>query len=262
MLTVKNIMKSYARPGPLWGRDRQTILRGVSFGVRQGECVGLIGESGSGKSTLSRLILGLEQPDSGEISIENQSVRSWRKKHPGQMSVVFQDYTTSANPRLTVGEIIAEPLVVLQQSAGAAVAALLDKVGLSSALLGRYPHELSGGQLQRVCLARAIATRPRFMVLDEALSSLDVSVQAQILELLKALKSELNLTYLFIAHDLQTITNLCDYVLFLYQGQIVEQLPSSRLFEAKNDYARQLLASVIPFGGCRDSRGSHSGENT
>lgn len=260
MLTVKNIVKSYARPGIGWGRKRQTILQGISFTIRPGECVGLIGESGSGKSTLSRLVLGLEQPDSGEITIENQSVRSWRSSHPGQMSVVFQDYTTSANPRFTVEEIIAEPLVMLNKPARAVVTALLDKVGLPAALLGRYPHELSGGQLQRVCLARAVSTRPRFLVLDEALSSLDVSVQAQILELLKGLKAELNLTYLFIAHDLQTITNLCNRVLFLYQGKIVEELASSRLFEAKNDYARQLLASVIPFGGCPAGRGSHSGE--
>ncbi|MBP2659737.1 MAG: peptide transporter ATP-binding protein, partial [Firmicutes bacterium] len=126
---------------------------------------------------------------------------------------------------------------------------LMDKVGLSAKLLTRYPHELSGGQLQRVCLARAISTRPRLMVLDEALSSLDVSIQVQILELLCDLKRDLHLTYLFIAHDLQTITYLCDQVLFLYQGKLVEQLPKGELSNAKNEYAKRLLASVITFGG-------------
>jgi nickel transport system ATP-binding protein len=260
MLTVNNVVKSYLKPGSLVARERQLILQGISFAVGPGECVGLIGESGSGKSSLSRLVLGLEKPDSGEILFEGQNIREWRKRCPGQMSVVFQDYTTSANPRFTAAEIIAEPLFALNKAAvSGEILALFDKVGLSATLLDRYPHELSGGQLQRVCLARAISTRPRFMVLDEALSSLDVSVQAQILDLLRDLKAELNLTYLFIAHDLQTITNLCDYVLFLYQGKIVEQLPSSRLFEAKNDYARRLLASVIPFGGCPVCSADHAG---
>lgn len=251
MLTVNHIFKSYLKSGGLFARERQMILQGISFSVRQGDCVGLIGESGSGKSTLARLLLGIEKPDSGEILMEGRRLRDWCQNWPGQMSVVFQDYTTSANPRFTVAEVIAEPLFRLDKTAaGARVADLLDRVGLPAGLAGRYPHELSGGQLQRVCLARAISTQPRFIVLDEALSSLDVSVQAQVVELLRQLKTELNLTYLFIAHDLQTVANLCDQVLFLYQGKIVEQLPIARLFEAENDYAKRLLASVIPFGGC------------
>jgi len=250
MLEVKDVYKSYIKQGSLFFKRRQDVLKGVSFVVKKGECVGLVGESGSGKSTLSRLILGLEQPSGGEIIMEGESITVWNKSHRGEMSVVFQDYTTSANPRFTVQEIIAEPLVALQKTdkLNTIVTELLDKVELPTILLGRYPHELSGGQLQRVCLARAISTRPRFMVLDEALSSLDISVQAQILELLRTLKNDLNMTYLFIAHDLQTITNLCDRVLVLYQGKLVEQLLSSQLSYAQNDYARRLLASVITFG--------------
>ncbi|MBP2664309.1 MAG: peptide transporter ATP-binding protein [Firmicutes bacterium] len=251
MLEVKDAYKSYFTYGSLFSRKSQDILRGVTFSVGQGECVGLIGESGSGKSTLSRLILGLEQPSSGEIFMEGESIIAWSKSHRGQMSVVFQDYTTSINSRFTVQEIIAEPLSALKKSdkLTTLILELLDKVELPTTLLKRYPHELSGGQLQRVCLARSISTQPRFIVFDEALSSLDVSVQSQILKLLRNLKNDLNMTYLFIAHDLQTITNLCDKVLFLYQGRIVEQLRTSELFKAKSEYAKNLLASVIPFGG-------------
>lgn len=250
MLEVKNIYKSYPKAGSFFSKEQDDILKNISFRIAAGECVGLIGESGSGKSTLSRLILGLEYPGSGQITMDGERITDWRKTHPGEMSVVFQDYNTSANPRFTVEEIIAEPLVALQKSSKvqAEVLALLGKVGLPAGLLNRYPHELSGGQLQRVCLARAISTHPRFMVLDEALSSLDVSVQAQILELLRNLKEELTMTYFFIAHDLQTITNLCGRVLFLYRGEIVEELASSELYNAQNEYAKRLLASVIAFG--------------
>jgi len=249
VLEVMDIYKSYHKGGLFFLKDRQKVLQGISFSVKQGECVGLIGESGSGKSTLSRLVLGLEKPDKGEVKVEGDNILTWRKKNLGQMSVVFQDYNTATNPRFTIQEIIAEPLFTLPQKKGITtlVLELLDKVGLSAKLLARYPHELSGGQLQRVCLARAISTQPRLMVLDEALSSLDVSIQVQILELLRNLKKDLNLTYLFIAHDIQTITYLCDQVLFLYQGKILEQLPSCELSTAKNDYAKRLLASVITF---------------
>ncbi len=165
------------------------------------------------------------------------------------MSVVFQDYTSSANPNFTVKEIILEPLKVLgkKENLDKITEDLLDKVGLTIDLLDRYPHELSGGQLQRVCIARSISTKPKFIVLDEAISSLDVSIQAQILELLKDLKDELNITYLFIAHDLQVVTYLCDRIIFLYRGEVVENIHSLNLAYVKNSYAKRLLNSVIPF---------------
>ena len=216
-LQVKDINKSYRKYGKI---EKQQVLKDVNFTIKEGECVGLVGESGSGKSTLSRLILGLEKPDSGRILIEDLNVKKWIKENQGKMSVVFQDYTSSANPNFTVKEIILEPLKVLgkKENLDKITEDLLDKVGLTIDLLDRYPHELSGGQLQRVCIARSISTKPKFIVLDEAISSLDVSIQAQILELLKDLKDELNITYLFIAHDLQVVTYLCDRIIFLYRG--------------------------------------------
>ena len=223
-LQVKDINKSYRKYGKI---EKQQVLKDVNFIIKEGECVGLLGESGSRKSTLSRLILGLEKPDSGSILIEDLNVKKWIKENQGKMSVVFQDYTSSSNPNFTVKEIILEPL--------------------TEDLLDRYLHELSGGQLQRVCIARSISTKPKFIVLDEAISSLDVSIQAQILELLKDLKDELNITYLFIAHDLQVVTYLCDRIIFLYRGEVVENIHSLNLAYVKNSYAKKLLNSVIPF---------------
>ncbi|WP_304969591.1 ABC transporter ATP-binding protein [Romboutsia ilealis] len=176
-LQVKDINKSYRKYGKI---EKQQVLKDVNFIIKEGECVGLLGESGSRKSTLSRLILGLEKPDSGSILIEDLNVKKWIKENQGKMSVVFQDYTSSSNPNFTVKEIILEPLKVLGKKEN------LDKI--TEDLLDRYLHELSGGQLQRVCIARSISTKPKFIVLDEAISSLDVSIQAQILELLKDLK--------------------------------------------------------------------------
>lgn len=246
LLEAKDIHKSYSKIGK---RNKQHVLKGISFSIENGDCIGLIGESGSGKSTLSRLVLGLEKPDSGSITIEGKTVNKWIKENQGKMSVVFQDYTSSANPNFTVQEVISEPLRALgkKDNLDKVVEELLKKVGLPVNLINRYPHELSGGQLQRVCIARAISTKPKFMVLDEAISSLDVSIQAQILDLLRDLKDELNMTYLFIAHDLQAVTHLCDNVMFLYRGEIVENIHSKNLCDAKNKYARRLLDSVIPF---------------
>jgi nickel transport system ATP-binding protein len=251
MLAVRKIHKHYARTGAWLGKKDQAVLRGVSFAVEKGACVGLVGQSGSGKSTLSRLILGLEKPCRGEIRMEDQPIGVWRRRYPGRLSVVFQDYTSSINPRFTVAQAIAEPLAVLGRShtAKTLVPTLLDRVELSRRLMDRRPHELSGGQLQRVCIARAVATHPKFIVFDEALSSLDVSVQSQVLDLLTQLKQGLNLTYLFIAHDLMVVTAICDVVLFLHRGRIVEQLDSTELFTARNGYARALLDSARLFGG-------------
>lgn len=249
LLEIKDLEKSYLKVGVNFGGSRLKILNGVNLTIEAGSCVGLIGESGSGKSTLTRLIMGLEKPNKGSILFEGLPASQWIKNNKGKMSVVFQDYTASVNPRYTVAEAIAEPLY----ASGAVkdldrhIERLLVKVGLEQAIKNRYPHELSGGQLQRVCIARAIATNPRFIVLDEAISSLDVSVQSQILKLLHQLRVEMNITYLFVAHDLQAVSHLCNKILFLYQGKIVEELQSGELAMAKNQYARDLLASVIPF---------------
>ena len=161
---------------------------------------------------------------------------------------MFQDYTSSANPNFTIKEVISEPLIALNQKKNIdeVVENLLQKVGLSTELKDRYPHELSGGQMQRVCIARAISTNPKFIVLDEAISALDVSIQSQVLNLLKDLKKDLDMTYLFISHDLQAVANLCDQVLFIYKGSLVENIHSSQLAYVKSEYAKRLLDSVIP----------------
>ncbi len=242
MLELRNIIKSYPRSKGLFGRERLSVLKGVSLQVHEGECLGLIGESGSGKSTLGKLVLGLEKPDSGEILFNGEPNR---QKFQTDMSVVFQDYSTSVNPRFKVQTIIAEPLrrenlspKVLKER----IAQLLTQVGLNETFIDRLPHELSGGQLQRVCIARAISTNPRFLVLDEAVSSLDASVQMQILELLKELKEQRNLSYLFITHDLLTITYICDRILFFKEGCILEEVKDMMgLRQVKDPYSRKLL---------------------
>lgn len=249
MLEVKGVYKGYTKAGSGFRKKRVNVLNGVSFSIRAGECVGLVGESGSGKSTLSRLVTGLEKADQGSVRIEGLSVPDWIKGNKGKMSVVFQDYTSSANPHYKARDIVGELLKAFGQNEGIQnkVEQLLEKVGLPLSVANRYPHELSGGQLQRVCIARSISTNPKLLVLDEAISSLDVSVQAQILELLYKLKEEMNMAFMFIAHDLQAVAHLCDKVMFLDKGQIVEQIATSDLANVQNEYARRLLHSVIPF---------------
>ncbi|CQR74464.1 Nickel import ATP-binding protein NikE [Sporomusa ovata DSM 2662] len=249
LVEINNVEKSYVKAGGNFSSSRVKVLKGVTFAIEEGLCVGLIGESGSGKSTLSRLILGLEKPDKGAVLIEGQPVPEWIKANQGKMSVVFQDYTSSVNPKYTIKETIAEPIRAMNYAGNLEdrIDALLAKVSLSPDLKDRYPHELSGGQVQRVCIARAISTNPRFIVLDEAISSLDVSVQTQVMNLLHQLRLEMKMTYLFVAHDLQAVAHLCNKIVFLYRGEVVEQLMSADLVNAQNEYAKSLLASVIPF---------------
>ena len=231
-------------------------VNGVSYRVEAGKTLGIVGESGSGKSTLGRVICGLLKPDTGEVKIQDVSVyasRNGRKNLQKRLSVVFQDYTTSANPRFRVKEIIAEGLAARERNQKIRlnrleeINRLLELVGLNSSYANRYPHELSGGQLQRVCIARAVACQPEIILFDEAISSLDAHTQIQIMDLLHDLKEKLGLTYIFITHDLTSVTYLCDDVLFLYHGRITEHIPVSRIAETKDDYARKLLASIIEF---------------
>ncbi len=246
MIEVTNVCKSYGKDG-FWRTEKQQVLHGINISVPAGASVGLVGESGSGKSTLGRLMLGLEQTDSGRILMQGQPVKQWRKKHAGGMSVVFQDYTTSVNPAYTIADIIREPLIACGRSkeADVTVAKLMDRVSLSPKLAKHLPHEVSGGQLQRACIARAIATSPAFVLFDEAISSLDVSVQARILKLLQELKGDM--TYFFIAHDLQAVTYLCDNIYFLHKGRIVEQSAISDLAQVSSEYAKRLIGSAILF---------------
>lgn len=258
MLEVNNVCVSFRseRQEKIFGTARNQVLFDVSLKVSQGTCLGILGESGSGKSTLGRVICGLLKPDTGEVKIQDVSVyasRNGRKNLQKRLSVVFQDYTTSANPRFRVKEIIAEGLAARERNQKIRlnrleeINRLLELVGLNSSYANRYPHKLSGGQLQRVCIARAVACQPEIILFDEAISSLDAHTQIQIMDLLHDLKEKLGLTYIFITHDLTSVTYLCDDVLFLYHGRITEHIPVSRIAETKDDYARKLLASIIEF---------------
>ena len=246
MLQVSHVNKSY-RSGGVLSHKKKQILFDVSFETLDGECMGIIGESGTGKSTLGRLILGLEKPDSGKILYDGGNVRR-RSVRRGVMSAVFQDYTSSMNPYYTVEKTLAEPLSLAGESASIMrdrSVALLEQVGLDSSYLKKFPHEMSGGEAQRVCIARAISTNPRFILLDEAISSLDASVAYQILVLLKQLKSELSASFLFITHDIHAVRFLCDRTAFFNGGRLLELVDVKDIDSVKDPYSQRLMASVF-----------------
>ena len=258
MLKLEKVCVSFKseRQDKIFGHTKQQILFDVSLDVKKGTCLGVLGESGSGKSTMGRVLCGLLKPDSGEVLIDGVSVytsRKGKKTLQNKLSIVFQDYTTSANPRFRVCDIINEGLMVHQRrdkvklDRKQEIISLLELVGLSADFYERFPHELSGGQLQRVCIARAVACKPEVILFDEAISSLDAHTQVQIMDLLIDLKNKLNLTYIFITHDLTSITYLCDDVLFLYQGRVTEYLPVENIGQTKDEYARKLLESIVVF---------------
>ncbi|OAS82204.1 MULTISPECIES: ABC transporter ATP-binding protein [Metabacillus] len=248
MLKVDRVEKSYKKGG-LFSTERQNVLKNVSFECKDGECLGIIGESGSGKSTLGRLIVGIEKPDRGTVLFEGKSVED-RRVRLGNISAVFQDYKSSINPFFTVEEAIMEPLNIQnneKKEHQSKIDLLLNQVGLSSSYKEKYPHELSGGEVQRVCIARAISTEPKCVLLDEAISSLDVSVQTQVLELLIELKKIYNMSYIFITHDIQAAAYICDRVLIFRDGQIEEMIKIEQLKDVQSEYARKLLQALITF---------------
>lgn len=247
LLHVENICKTYTQ-SKSWRRQKHTVLNNVSFALEKGESLGLVGESGSGKSTLARIISGIERPDSGTVLLNGKSLYHRQHRHQ-QLSIVFQDYATSVNPTMTVFSMISEPLSqqnylppLLRREQ---VAGLLQKVGLSPDLMRRYPHELSGGQAQRVCIARALATHPALIILDEAVSSLDIPAQVQILDLLENLKQEFELSYFFITHNIQTLCYFCQRVLFFNECSIVAESTIEDLRNIEHPYAKRLLNSVV-----------------
>ncbi|MFJ7366511.1 ABC transporter ATP-binding protein [Peribacillus frigoritolerans] len=248
MLKVDSVEKSY-KSGGLFSNKRQKILNNISFECGSGECLGIIGESGSGKSTLGRLLIGIEKPDRGTVLFQGENVVD-RKVRSGNISAVFQDYKSSINPFFTVEEAIMEPLKnksKVKKEIQNRIDNLLNQVGLNPSYRKRYPHELSGGEVQRVCIARAISTEPKCILLDEAISSLDVSVQIQVLELLKELKNLYNMSYVFITHDIQAAAYICDRVIIFRNGQIEEVIKIEHLKNVQSDYARKLLDKLITF---------------
>lgn len=226
---------------------------GVSFGIRTGRALGLVGESGCGKTTLARSIVRLVPATQGRVVFDRTDVlsadRNRLRRLRSQISLVFQDPFGSLNPRMTVGNIIAEPLKVQRKAAGSKlterVAELLSKVGLSADYINRYPHEFSGGQRQRIGIARALASEPKLLICDEPVSALDVSIQSQILNLLKDLQDEFGLTFLFIAHNLAVVEFFCDVVAVMYAGRIAEQAPAEQLYRNPlHPYTRALISAI------------------
>ncbi|MED1944006.1 MULTISPECIES: ABC transporter ATP-binding protein [Brevibacillus] len=246
MLSVECVEKSYRRGG-LFSREREHVLKNISFECKSGECLGIIGESGSGKSTLGRLLLGIEKPDRGAILFEGKKVED-RKGRTGNISAVFQDYTSSINPLYTVEDAIREPLQMKRkgrEDVRSEIDHLLSQVGLDSSYRKKYPHELSGGEAQRVCIARAISTEPRFILFDEAISSLDGSVQMQVLELLKDLRKRYKIGYIFITHDIQAAAYICDRVMIIRNGEIEEIVKVEQLKDVQSAYTKKLLQMII-----------------
>ncbi len=256
LLRVENLTKHFPITAGFFVKrevGRVRAVDDVSFHIAQGETLGLVGESGCGKSTTGRLVLRLIEPTSGKVEIEGRDILSstpaeMRELRKG-MQIVFQDPYSSLNPRMTVEEIILEPLYVQGARPGPEMTRrarkLLETVGLSPNHVVRYPHEFSGGQRQRIGIARALAPQPRFVVCDEAVSALDVSVQAQIVNLLQDLQEEFKLSYLFIAHDLAVVKHISDRVAVMYLGKIVEQADKASLYATpRHPYTQALLSSI------------------
>ncbi|MEO1536735.1 MAG: ABC transporter ATP-binding protein [Pseudomonadota bacterium] len=258
LLEVKGVSKIYpgARPGLFKPRKEIHAVRGISFRLHKGETLGVIGESGSGKTTLSRCILNLVRPTTGEIRfqgkvISEQSEAAWRTLRE-KVQIVFQDPYSSLNPRLSIGRALAEPLKVHKglayNQALPTVKALLAEVGLPEEAVDRYPHEFSGGQRQRIVIARSLVLEPDLIIADEAVSALDVTIQAQILKLLKEIQARRGLSFIFVTHDMAVLRDFCDRAIVMYQGQVVEEGDVEEMFQApKAEYTRKLRdAAPIP----------------
>ena len=255
LLEVRDLAKSYlSAPGPLGGKRRVLkAVDGISFTLRRGETLGLVGESGCGKSTAGKTLLRLLEPDSGEILFRGENIlqRSARAMRPlrREMQMIFQDPYASLNPRQRIGDIVGEPLRIHRLAKGRAlrqeVRRLLQTVGLHEEHIDRYPHEFSGGQRQRIGIARALAVRPSLIVADEPVSALDLSIQAQVVNLLQDVQEQFELTYLFIAHDLSVVEHISDRVAVMYLGRIVELAKAADIYRApRHPYSEALLNAV------------------
>jgi ABC-type glutathione transport system ATPase component len=255
LLQVQDLTRHYLLPRDKLFAPHPVVaaLNGVSFAIEAGRSLGVVGESGSGKSTLARLVMALDRPTAGSVRLLGRDLHRLPREELRQarrdIQMVFQDPYGSLDPRQTIERIVTEPLAAQESVTRAErhrhAAEVLESVGLRPNDLGKYPHEFSGGQRQRIAIARALITRPRLIVADEPVSALDVSVQAQVLNLLQDLQAQFGVTYMLISHDLAVVQHLCDDVAVLWQGRIVEQGPPERLFHAaQHPYTRALLEAI------------------
>jgi len=263
LLELRGVSKHFHGGGIFKQGRRVQAINEVSLSLRAGECLGIVGESGSGKSTLGRIILGIEKPEHGQVFFQGINLygqdRAAIRHVRRHLQAVFQDCFSSVNPRLTAGQSIAEPLRNFTRldyrDEQRTVGELLELVGLEAEDAAKYPHQFSGGQLQRVCIARAISLRPKLIVLDEAVSSLDVLVQAQILDLLSDLRQELDMSYIFISHDLAAVAYLADRLAVMCSGEIVERLDCiDNIGCLTHPVSAALLAAVLPLEPRLDDR--------
>ena len=258
LLRVENLSKHFpVTRGILFSRTLGHVkaVDDVSFTIAAGETLGLVGESGCGKTTTSRLILNLEEPTSGRVLLDGEPIHGLRgealARYRATVQAVFQDPWSSLNPRMTVARIIAESLIVTGWGDPARITArvheLLTHVGLRPEQASQYPHEFSGGQRQRIALAAALASRPKLIVLDEPISALDVSIRAQMMNLLKDIQAEDNVAYLLVAHDLATVRHMADQTVVMYLGKVVEHAPTASLFsDVRHPYTKALFGAVLP----------------
>lgn len=255
LLEIKDLKKYYELKSGFLGRDRRVVkaVDGITLTLKEGEIFGVVGESGCGKSTLGRSILRLIEPTEGEILFDGKNIRALKKEELRQersnMQIIFQDPGASLNPRMTVGEIIGEPIELFGTETGEAkeekIYKLMDLVGINRSYIHRFPHEFSGGQRQRIGIARALAVDPKLIICDEPVSALDVSVRAQVLNLMRELKEKLNLTYIFISHDLSVVHHICDRVAVMYLGRIVEIASKQQLYSNPvHPYTKALLSAI------------------
>ena len=255
LLSLRGIGKSYHSGGMWRTQNRVEVLKNVNLSIAPGACLGLIGRSGAGKSTLSRIVLGLERPDTGQVNYDGVALTEMTpeqsRMYRRNCQVVFQNSLGSVNPRFTAGQVIAEPLYNFEtmdrDRVKQRIIDLLEKVGLHPSDANKYPHQFSGGELQRVCIARAIALNPRLIVLDEAVSSLDMVIQSKIVALLKSLQKTMGIAYLFISHDIRVLLKMADTLAVLHEGTVVETVDLKKS-EQRNYHPAltELVAAVLP----------------